>query len=222
MAQTQSRIFAPAPLRELNCLLSSPVDTYTPSSPDPTPLRMLAFSVAESALQADPNSPAFTISEKVATGDWPSADQWGKSTTTSRWSAEPPKPSLASRRGQNKMWDVIDKARERRERRARDCEYPSVPFILERKLICSIPILCRVVPAGLACICRGSKLLAHRLQLCPANRFTPWHFRRIVRTPRSTLQARSPPTLPLAHQAILSPIHPLRRAIAYQVDFRRS
>jgi hypothetical protein len=102
---------------ELNCLLQSPVDNYIPSSPDPTPLRMLAFSVAESALQADPNSPMFGSLQSM-----PAHDPWGK-TTTSRWSVEP-KVSLASRRGQSKpMWDVIDKARERREKREKECEY---------------------------------------------------------------------------------------------------
>jgi hypothetical protein len=126
MAQIQTRNAIPA-LAELNCLLQSPVGTYTPSSPDPTPLRMLAFSVAEAALQADPNSPAFAGSDKVSTGDlfWPAQEPWAKSTTSSRWSAEPPKASLASRRGQSKpMWDVIDKARERRQKREKDCKYP--------------------------------------------------------------------------------------------------
>lgn len=104
-------------LGELNCLLQSPVDTYIPSSPDPTPLRMLAFSVAESALQADPNSPMFGSLQSM-----PAQDPWAK-TTTSRWSIEP-KVSLASRRGQSKpMWDVIDKARDRRDKREKECEY---------------------------------------------------------------------------------------------------
>jgi hypothetical protein len=116
MAQIQTRHNVQE-LGELNCLLQSPVDTYIPSSPDPTPLRMLAFSVAESALQADPNSPMFGSLQSM-----PPQDPWGK-TTTSRWSVEP-KVSLASRRGQSKpMWDVIDKARERREKREKECEY---------------------------------------------------------------------------------------------------
>jgi hypothetical protein len=116
MAQIQTRNNVQG-LGELTCLLQSPVDTYIPSSPDPTPLRMLAFSVAESALQADPNSPMFGSLQSM-----PPQDPWGK-TTTSRWSVEP-KVSLASRRGQSKpMWDVIDKARERREKREKECEY---------------------------------------------------------------------------------------------------
>lgn len=41
------------------CVLST--YPYTPSSPDPTHLRLLAFSVAEAALQSDPNSPSFSL-----------------------------------------------------------------------------------------------------------------------------------------------------------------
>lgn len=35
--------------------------SYAPSSPDPTHLRLLAFSVAEAALQSDPNSPPISL-----------------------------------------------------------------------------------------------------------------------------------------------------------------
>ncbi|WVN85143.1 uncharacterized protein L203_100286 [Cryptococcus depauperatus CBS 7841] len=35
--------------------------SYAPSSPDPTPLRLIAFSVAEAALQPDPNSPSINM-----------------------------------------------------------------------------------------------------------------------------------------------------------------
>ncbi|KAL0255786.1 hypothetical protein I308_100593 [Cryptococcus tetragattii IND107] len=37
-----------------------------PSSPDPTHLRLLAFSVAEAALQSDPNSPSFSLTTDKA------------------------------------------------------------------------------------------------------------------------------------------------------------
>jgi hypothetical protein len=95
-------------------LLQSPaIGCYTPSSPDPTPLRMLAFSVAESALQADPNSPMFSLMQSM-----PSEEPW-EMEPRSRWSVVP-RPSLASRRGHSKpLWDMIDKARDRREK---DCE----------------------------------------------------------------------------------------------------
>lgn len=46
------------------CVL--PTHPYTPSSPDPTHLRLLAFSVAEAALQSDLNSPSFSLTTDKA------------------------------------------------------------------------------------------------------------------------------------------------------------
>lgn len=55
-----------APIRTDRVAFSMPL--MTPSSPDPTPLRMLAFSVAEAALQSNPNSPMFhQLATKIPT-----------------------------------------------------------------------------------------------------------------------------------------------------------
>ncbi|WVQ73123.1 hypothetical protein IAR50_002687 [Cryptococcus sp. DSM 104548] len=73
-------------------LLPAYPSPHIPSSPDPTPLRDLAFSVAEAALQPDPNSPSLhmdmpklpTAPELVRLGRWPAparngsrdSDEW--------------------------------------------------------------------------------------------------------------------------------------------------
>lgn len=97
-------------------LLSSPsLPSFNPPSPDPTPLRMLAFSVAEAALQPDPNSPMFReygrVPEQDEIQEW--NDQPLKS-RLSRWVAEP-KETIATRRGKP-LWDMVERAKERRER----------------------------------------------------------------------------------------------------------
>lgn len=106
-------------------LLSSPsLPSFNPPSPDPTPLRMLAFSVAEAAL-GDPNSPMTPDMSRVPT----SPEEWKEDMSKSRlarWCADVPlaapgvKETIASRRGQP-LWDVVERAKERREKEK--CEY---------------------------------------------------------------------------------------------------
>ena len=67
-----------------------------PSSPDPTPLRLLAFSVAEAALQSDPNSPSFT-----QIGRMPDIQLAGEG-----WEFK-----AASR---SRLWDVAERAKTRK------------------------------------------------------------------------------------------------------------
>lgn len=109
-----------------------------PNSPDPTPLRLLAFSVAEAALMPDPNSPSFGFNFaampsqediEVATGKLRELNAAGTGKVPpSRWSSEfdqiksrvpwqsgEPKATIASRRGKP-LWDVVERAKERRER----------------------------------------------------------------------------------------------------------
>ena len=107
MAQT---LFSPSP--------SFP--SYTPSSPDSTPLRLLAFSVAEAALQSDPGSPSFgatvIMSPRLHTRD--------PGSRTNDWVREPfnvggPRSAaedagrLTKRRP---LWDMAERAKERKER----------------------------------------------------------------------------------------------------------
>ena len=73
-----------------------------PSSPDPTPLRLLAFSVAEAALQPDPNSPSLNMQ---LDGDW--TGSWCESKKVVQ-----PKRVVKS---SGKLWDVVERAKERRE-----------------------------------------------------------------------------------------------------------
>ncbi|WVQ83013.1 hypothetical protein IAT38_005151 [Cryptococcus sp. DSM 104549] len=106
-----------------------PTTTYRPSSPDPTPLRLLAFSVAEAALQPDPNSPSFNLAMgKVPTppevlrggSNWPlqagfsaSDDEW-TGAGAPRWGrGEEKKAGEGQRRP---LWDVVERAKERREK----------------------------------------------------------------------------------------------------------
>ncbi|KAI9634917.1 uncharacterized protein MKK02DRAFT_16558 [Dioszegia hungarica] len=82
-------------------LPNSSLQNMIPASPDPTPLRMLAFSVAEAALSSDPNSPMFISEHKEAfSAGW---KEWNGGVKT-----------VAQRRG--KVWDVVEKAKERKER----------------------------------------------------------------------------------------------------------
>lgn len=67
-----------------------------PSSPDPTPLRLLAFSVAEAALQSDPNSPSFG-----QIGRMPDIQVAGES-----WEVK-----AAPR---SRLWDVAERAKTRK------------------------------------------------------------------------------------------------------------
>ena len=98
-------------------LLPTMVNYTTPTSPDPTPLRMLAFSVAEAALSSDPNSPLFLAQTKVAEGprfsrrdeDWDEKFQAG----WKEWNGGV--KTVAQRRGKV-VWDVLEKAKERKER----------------------------------------------------------------------------------------------------------
>lgn len=77
---------------------------YEPSSPDPTPLRMIAFSVAEAALMPDPNSPSFGM----ITTDEPSNLDW-----VGPWNQ--PEKVQVGRHGRQ-VWDVVEKAKDRRGR----------------------------------------------------------------------------------------------------------
>lgn len=104
-----------------------------PSSPDPTPLRMLAFSVAESALQSDPNSPMFNMLGKVPSPPRVRANGWvppvpHAPTVNDRWTTfddgrrgkfTPPTSagaSIAQRRGKE-LWNVAGRAMDRRANR---------------------------------------------------------------------------------------------------------
>lgn len=83
---------------------------------------MLAFSVAEAALQSDLNSPMFRDSCRVPLQD--DIQEWNEpiKTRPSRWSIEP-KQTIATRRGQP-LWAVVERAKERREKEK--CESPLV------------------------------------------------------------------------------------------------
>lgn len=189
----------------LTLLLQSPSITAfnPPSSPDPTPLRMLAFSVAEAALQQDPNSPMFGLNESV-----PTQDVWGREakSPSSRWSAEPkPVPSIAARRGKP-LWEMVDKARERRDReRCRFSDHTSAG----PRLTISISLLRRLPASYFA-------NLARQLPLHPAIEFAPrcfgcgWG----CRTIQARLDlARFPP------QAVSIPaLHSICRTVSHQVD----
>ena len=78
----------------------------TPSSPDPTPLRLLAFSVAEAALQSDPNSPSLSLSDDSDSGDW--VGPWSRSSPAKR-------VPVANKQG-SRLWDVVERAKERKDR----------------------------------------------------------------------------------------------------------
>ncbi|WWD18578.1 hypothetical protein CI109_103031 [Kwoniella shandongensis] len=96
---------------------------YCPSSPDPTHLRLLAFSVAEAALQPDPNSPSFNlIAGQMPTppemfadsaSSWPTEYQreaaWAE---VGPWSQKREKIVTPPRA--RPLWDVVEHAKERR------------------------------------------------------------------------------------------------------------
>ena len=116
MAQT---LFAPAP---------TAFSPSIPSSPDPTPLRLLAFSVAEAALQSDPNSPSLAL-QSAMDGDW--VGPWSQTKAASA-STRPRVPVLR----QGRLWDVVERAKERKDRGLGECRiYQSI----ERSLIPASP-----------------------------------------------------------------------------------
>ncbi|ORX37326.1 hypothetical protein BD324DRAFT_650926 [Kockovaella imperatae] len=93
--------------------------TFTPQSPDPTPLRTIAFSVAESALQSDPNSPAldslaYTGPRPFIRGQW--LDQWTVEDLENV--PVPLDPHYGGKRAGEgrKLMNVVERAKERRER----------------------------------------------------------------------------------------------------------
>ena len=114
-----------------------------PSSPDPTPLRMLAFSVAEAALQPDPNSPSLHMLAHIPISTDASPDPYDG------WNAGVPATlagvearlaqlkvqsdqGLLQRRGKS-LWDVVEKAVERRERGT--CGYPAIGLRFQLNVI---------------------------------------------------------------------------------------
>lgn len=107
MAQT---VFLPPPIMPMMA---------QPSSPDPTPLRMLAFSVAEAALSSNPNSPMFDFAGKnrlptppaVFPGD--TTDRWDEVQGGWTRSGKSGEKSIAERRGRA-VWNVLERAKERK------------------------------------------------------------------------------------------------------------
>ncbi|WVR06465.1 hypothetical protein IAU60_003496 [Kwoniella sp. DSM 27419] len=97
---------------------------YCPSSPDPTPLRLLAFSVAEAALQPDPNSPSIMsasgkLPHPLEPRDWsapPSRrlDAEAAWASVSPWNEQPTAKAAASLR-RKPLWDMVNRATERRD-----------------------------------------------------------------------------------------------------------
>lgn len=86
-----------------------------PSSPDPTPLRLLAFSVAEAALQSDPNSPSLSLhasSKSSFETDW--FGPWSVSAIDDKPKKSPLGAEPRSLNG--KLWDVVERAKERRNK----------------------------------------------------------------------------------------------------------
>lgn len=99
-----------------------PAALGVPTSPDPTPLRMLAFSVAEAALENDPNSPSFLhvlredpahmASIDAALSQALAAEAVSiKEKQKARWSGSDWQ-LVASK---TNLWDVVEKAKERRQ-----------------------------------------------------------------------------------------------------------
>lgn len=89
-----------------------------PNSPDPTPLRMLAFSVAEAALSSNPNSPFFFAEPKVPTAPRfvPARNESWQDAVQADWREwNGGVKSIAERRGKA-VWDVLEKAEERKEK----------------------------------------------------------------------------------------------------------
>ncbi|RXK37707.1 hypothetical protein M231_05040 [Tremella mesenterica] len=77
--------------------------TGIPASPDPTPLRLLAFSVAEAALQSDPNSPSFNTT-RVSHHQNQNHVQWSM------------QPQQNAKNSKMKLWNVAERARERHDK----------------------------------------------------------------------------------------------------------
>ncbi|KAK8858685.1 hypothetical protein IAR55_002914 [Kwoniella newhampshirensis] len=98
---------------------------YCPPSPDPTHLRLLAFSVAEAALQPDPNSPSFNLvmgqmptPPEILTGSsksWP-AEHFQEAA----WAAMKPwsqgRQRITTPQRAKPLWDVVERAKERHDR----------------------------------------------------------------------------------------------------------
>ena len=100
---------------------------YAPQSPDPTPLRNIAFSVAESALQSDPNSPSFdTLANgppAYVPGNW--YGQWvSRSGNVPLPSKAMPVAGDAIKRPAEgrRLLSVVEKAKERRRSENGECE----------------------------------------------------------------------------------------------------
>jgi hypothetical protein len=79
-----------------------------PSSPDPTPLRLLAFSVAEAALQSDPNSPSLDLQpcQPFVQGDW--VGPWCRDLSGGKTA------NGSDTMNRPRLWDVVERAKERR------------------------------------------------------------------------------------------------------------
>ena len=109
---------------------------FIPSSPDPTTLRLLAYSVAEAALQSNPNSPSFgyVLDQPAAPSEiamfasaqrtkaWVGERSAGDSATP--WGEEVTKKTGFGARKGKPLWDVVERAKERREREK--CGWPRV------------------------------------------------------------------------------------------------
>ena len=97
---------------------------HVPASPDPTRLRMLAFSVAEAALQSDPASPSFESIKAIGTRSHiarviPTTLEDTFSDADLEWSQPRPRMDVTqdSGRGERqRMLSIVEKAKARRER----------------------------------------------------------------------------------------------------------
>lgn len=107
-------------------VITTPTLAY-PSSPDPTPLRMLAFSVAEAALQPDPNSPSLGSLASSEPSRW--SRDWTEWTVQHQHRQEKSSQKQTQRQTQKQsrvqLWDVVERAKERRQRDSDNI--PTVP-----------------------------------------------------------------------------------------------
>ncbi|KAL7423025.1 hypothetical protein Q5752_002324 [Cryptotrichosporon argae] len=87
---------------------------YNPGSPDPSPLRTLAFSVAEAALQPDPNSPSFaSLAGRLPDPlEFDSTWKWPKPPRAMQMQVHMHQPT--PRRSSRSLWDLADHAKTRR------------------------------------------------------------------------------------------------------------
>lgn len=105
----------PTPPLKLTTINMSAYLTY--SSPDPTPLRTVAHSVAEAALKSGPNSPSINMSMSELMDAAPLLDDaWVETTDIGTW------PRLKTKRSESfadhgqPLWEAVVSAQERRER----------------------------------------------------------------------------------------------------------